>query len=587
MSTTPSITSWTRLEPQSRSPEPTAALRASVHDPLWLLARQWQLQEFRAEDAGSPAGTELRVDTTTVTGYHPGWPDRDETLDYDPGAVPLEALVEREPIREAGPARLRLAAEAGARFLELLDAHRAGGQRAAYAGYVIDAEDARWSDLDDASRRLLGVVAGRLPDGDRLYDDLVDALGEADDQGERPGQLPDTPPIPAGARDWVRTAAVRWLAWYEHGLLGTPPEPAAAGAWDPQRLEHRFAMSATAADVDLRLVAPEFAGRRLDWPAFDLAARPTGGQASQAPPVAAVPAGVAYPGMPAPRFWEFEDARVHFGSVEAAPEDLARMLLVEFGLVFGNDWFVVPVEVAVGSACRVQALSVVDTFGRRTELRSYADVDGPDGSWHLYRLSPAEQPEGAATAAPVLFLPPVLGPDLHGPTIEELVLLRDEMANLAWAVERTVESAGGRPLDRAQASVAAKDAGPGSVPAPPGLTYRLSTTIPDFWIPLVPEVDPSGERFHRFRRGRMLAVEGGEPSPPVEPLGRLLRAPGDAPTIFEEEVPREGARVTCEYRYARWVDGSTHLWVGRRKEPGRGEASSGLGFDVLQPDLST
>jgi hypothetical protein len=26
--------------------------------------------------------------------------------------------------------------------------------------------------------------------------------------------------------------------------------------------------------------------------------------------------------------------------------------------------------------------------------------------------------------------------------------------------------------------------------------------------------------------------------------------------------------------------GSTHLWVGRRKQPGRGEGSSGLRFDV-------
>jgi hypothetical protein len=40
--------------------------------------------------------------------------------------------------------------------------------------------------------------------------------------------------------------------------------------------------------------------------------------------------------------------------------------------------------------------------------------------------------------------------------------------------------------------------------------------------------------------------------------------------------------VTRSYRYARWTDGSTHLWVSRRKQPGRGEGSSGLRFDWLE-----
>jgi hypothetical protein len=32
---------------------------------------------------------------------------------------------------------------------------------------------------------------------------------------------------------------------------------------------------------------------------------------------------------------------------------------------------------------------------------------------------------------------------------------------------------------------------------------------------------------------------------------------------------------------ARWIDGSSHLWVGRRKGVGRGEGSSNLRFDAL------
>ena len=60
----------------------------------------------------------------------------------------------------------------------------------------------------------------------------------------------------------------------------------------------------------------------------------------------------AFAGCRALRFWEFEDAQVDFGSVDAGPTDLARMLLVEFALTYGNDWFVIPIELDVGSLHR-------------------------------------------------------------------------------------------------------------------------------------------------------------------------------------------------------------------------------------------
>ncbi len=65
------------------------------------------------------------------------------------------------------------------------------------------------------------------------------------------------------------------------------------------------------------------------------------------------------------------------------------------------------------------------------------------------------------------------------------------------------------------------------------------------------------------------------------PKVRLLE-PNRELLLFDEEVPREGARVTRTYQYARWIDGSTHLWIGRRKGPDRGEESSGLEFDVME-----
>ena len=57
--------------------------------------------------------------------------------------------------------------------------------------------------------------------------------------------------------------------------------------------------------------------------------------------------------------------------------------------------------------------------------------------------------------------------------------------------------------------------------------------------------------------------------------------------IFEEEIPREGARVTRAFQYERWLGGTPLLWIGRRKLPGRGEGSSGLKFDTAKRSEET
>jgi hypothetical protein len=67
----------------------------------------------------------------------------------------------------------------------------------------------------------------------------------------------------------------------------------------------------------------------------------------------------------------------------------------------------------------------------------------------------------------------------------------------------------------------------------------------------------------------------------VQPLGRILES-NQGLSFFEEEVPREGIRVTRGLQLTRWIDGSSHLWVGRRKGVGRGKGSSGLQFDSLE-----
>src|SRR5947208_13132190 len=94
--------SWTRLEPQSVTGDPRPGLEARVHDPLWLLARQWQLGEFVGEDAGSPVSVRLRAEAAPVTTLSAG----ETTRTYD-AAMPLEVAIEREPGDDGADHRLR------------------------------------------------------------------------------------------------------------------------------------------------------------------------------------------------------------------------------------------------------------------------------------------------------------------------------------------------------------------------------------------------------------------------------------------------------------------------------------------------
>ena len=99
-----------------------------------------------------------------------------------------------------------------------------------------------------------------------------------------------------------------------------------------------------------------------------------------------------------------------------------------------------------GGLVGLRSLVVRDSFGENvlispTETAAAGRATAP---WRMFRQSDAQLGAGAGPAPALLFLAPVIAGALDGEAIEEVVLLRDEMANLAWAVERVVEGADGR-----------------------------------------------------------------------------------------------------------------------------------------------
>lgn len=590
-----SVTTWTRLEPHPRVAAMEETLKARVYDPLWMLARQWQLGEFQGEDNGSPVTVSLQGEASQLTRFAPGplanTPVQGER--FDAANIPLEVLVERERARPRPNAieRLQFAAEAGQHFLRMLTRESFG---TLYHGALVAKFPLPKPSSDQTpvagSRdvKFLTVMSGRVPDGAAV----ASALRQSDALNSivRPEH-----------QSAAQIVADAFLRWYD-GLFNEPTTANDDRAWLANRMEYAFAVAApmpgpslttaTGAGEETLLVAREYSSGHLDWLDFDvrlgtsLGAGADRGAGRNPAPIeqTVIPSPVTFRGMPAPRWWEFEDAAVDFGAVEPDLQDLARMLMLEFAISYGNDWFVVPLDLPVGSICRVTSVTVTDTFGVRTMIPSIGASTHPaTPAWRMFAHS-VDRGAGSSLDSAVrppdeFFLAPTLMRTVEGKPLEEVLFLRDEMVNVAWGIEGIVEGPSGRAVDRRQVYAERQPSAPAPATARADtLVWRLASDVPDYWIPLIPvQIDKTSGAI-AFRRGATLRPDGSLNTQSAQSRV-LMPDPQNKLDLFEEEIPREGARVTRAFQYTRWFHGTPLLWIGRRKLPGRGEFSSGLKFD--------
>jgi hypothetical protein len=208
---------------------------------------------------------------------------------------------------------------------------------------------------------------------------------------------------------------------------------------------------------------------------------------------------------------------------------------------------------------------------------------------HTIATGPDGRPVGYADGS-WLLVPPVLAGSLDSPAVEEVAYVRDVAADMAWGIEDTVTNAIGRPVRRSEDLLAQ---GRGQAPDPrEGLAdawvWRLATTVPENWIPLLPTRGRASDDDYLLLQGAMVrytrTADGTLTAVPVLPAGLLLRAGGALP---EREVPREGRTLRRFQRLARWTDGSRALWSARRASVGHGQASSGLAYDGLHVTSDT
>lgn len=617
---------WNRLEPRTRQDDFDRALRTGIHDPMWMLARQWQFGEFKGEDTGSAILAKVQVETTSLSRFQAG---KANTAVVFNNGEPLERTVEASNISVGYTERV----QAGQYFQKLLDHH---GQlhngptpydKTAYKTLLLqkfpitipktESTDTQEIHLQKAKllanrplMQYLKVFAGKAIDGAQLYSflktDFMLNLSSFVLEGEH---------FP-----FLHTVANAYLQWYKKRYRTA--QESKENSWNAKQLEYQFscALPERASDNTV-LYAEEYYTGHLDWYAFDID-KQAAVNASLLDPTAneqttkllqhtfsLIPTPAMYSGMPNNRWWEFEDGKVDLGNISAETTDIAKIVVTEYALIYGNDWFVIPCTLPIGSLSTITGIIITDTFGQKTLVQAAVQGQTDDWSgWGLFNLTSRKDDSTEEVVADTrLFLPPSLIKTQESEPIEQVLFLRDEIANMVWAIENTVHNLLGKGVDGHHLAKELHQYLHGV--APPALAaaeeavlkYVLSNTVPENWIPFIPVHQDPDQRAVELQRASMPRTLDNRFTP-IRPRTDLLRVGFEDKTaqqtipyihqdtdkqlvpyfIHEEEVPRSGIQVAGTFQRARWLHGEIIHWYGYKKQVGKGEGSSSLQFDKLE-----
>lgn len=578
------IITWGRVEPHARTTDISVGLAAEVADPLWFLLRQWQLGELTGDDGGTPVAVDVATSWSRFSRIRAeGLDAPDAVQPLDDAHGPFERLVEREAVLRPdrpGETPWVAAVHAGRSLRRQLT--RRGLD--AVAGRLLTpattfappaaADPATGPVEGPDEHRYRTLLGGRVLDGAAV-------LAQVSADGSLPADVVGDDPADAVAEAvaaWQEEVAAEWGVGSGTSLPDT---------WVRERLEYAFSVAAPPLPVDpdvpdqstaeVVLRAAEYDGTGLAWHSLDLdpdPGRTLGADQDTAPGLTgsrvdtmlATP--LTYPGMPADRYWEFEDARVALGRSDAGPTDLARMLAVDFALVYSPDWFLAPVELPVGCVARIDWVVVRDTFGVAT-LVGTSQTQAGDGVGRQFQPSNVTGEEG--DNALLVVLPSALSSLTSAPE-EDVALQRDEVANVAWSIEKSVLGPTGRgvlrPWFRGELDLPASTS-----TAPHELVWRAATPVAASWAPLVAVLHDEGQP-QMLRKARLLETTTDAARSARSQVMRDVER-----DVFDEEVTRAGIQVRIVEQLARWHDGRTYVWRGREKRSWQGEAASGLRFD--------
>ena len=553
-----------RIEGRSRDASSESGLSMRIADPLWMLGRQWQFGEFKGEDNGSPisATANYRKEKASFYSFH-GSDERREL-----GSVPLEARVEVMPVH---PKDLRSRVRIGQKFEELVKVHVDGSEVTTLLEQLRQLFPLTASEkLDQKSKAFFSLMAGRVVDGGRLWEKIQQAE------------------FPTEELKSLEIVTDKLKSWYSQLYLPAGKQ----SSWNSNSLVHQFSIHGRK-DVDLN--ASSYQSGHLDWYSFDTATVGIDPTEETVDSEAFIPVRVSFAAMPDKRLFSFEDSKLDLAGMQVDQSDLIKLLIIDFSLVSDNDWFTIPVEMELGELCWVNRITIKDVFGitiilnNDKETGQYLDPD-PLKTWDAFKIRSSdllrkrglEDGELYKKEEHFLYLPSTTSFRQESRPLEELLFLRDEHANMVWAIENTVCNELGKPtngydlhLELNGPFLRAEDESEGHENTMP--RFRLASPVPTNWIPYVPfHIDDSNIE---LRRAVMMRNETNVKPEDIDPISTL--AQDDLLSVREEAIPRAGVRVQLTKQRVRGADGRTYIWQGRKVLAGKGESSSGLTFDQL------
>ena len=615
----PSITTWNRIESRTRSEDDTGSgLRAEVRDPLWMLTRQWQMGEFRGEDAGSPVLAKIHAEARSFSLLKKGkdaptvnnnWGRNvaDDNLAQLSEDLPLEAQIEQIKLPFENEMSMDLRILMGRRWLKSIK--KSGDFKQHFINkYPINLleegkpEQAHIS-ANVESIQYIKAMSGKMMDGFLLYQkmDENDTFLEGIEEDNKID---------------LKEKAIEFKKWFES--LYSQPVNASSDAWDPAALEYQFSLATDKSNGsgNINYNASEYYTGHLDWYSMDFKSWTfpvvdTSDKKTLSYTKTLLPTEVSFGGMPNTRWWAFEDNRINFGRITPKVTDPARLLLIEFGLVYANDWYVVPFTLPVGTVTQIKGIVVTNTFGEHYWIdvpTSDANAQGEQEEWSMFKNSLSLTNDSIIDNSRLLLLPTVEKVQ-EGKPQEEVTFIRDEMANMVWGIETTIPLVNGKTKPGKEAArelanfyeksiskdltiVETTDEENASTSAA-AISYQFMNSVPENWIPFIP-VHVKDENKKIVLREVMLQRSAmprfrNTLTEKIEPRTNLLREglDFDSPKpyfINEEEVPRAGSVVTKSYQRTRWYGGKVVNWLGIKKQVGRGEGSSNLMFDNIVPN---
>jgi len=596
---TPDLLFWNRIEPHPRSENIEEALKAEIRDPLWMLSRQWQLGEFQGEDAGKAVS--IKLDYQKYLPKEVLGRQNNRTL-FNGSDQPLESVVEKI----AYQTDLFTSIEIGRQWFRFLEKDLNNNeiierfQESELLQFKLPLQIERQQQYEQADilsnkpylnilerlvkekkvdgRMLLHIIAKK----DTLLSDHI--LGETNAEIDAIGER---------LLEWAKRI-------YNINIEENP-------FWSNNQLEYQFDLSiGWSATSNQTLRAKEYNGDELDWYQFDK--QPPSSQSDTLEtvhnevfePITAnfnYPSEVKYKGMPNARWWELEDGAVNFGGIKPDSTSPATLVFTQFNLMYSNDWLVMPLEMQRGTLNKITEMVVTDNFGVRTLVKHIHETV-PDEHWGLFQLNNPSLEIGLQNDT-CLLIPAVIDDLQKSKSIEEINFLRDEMANLVWAVENIVPNELGVGVEgdeRVEAiatylSTLANPINQENLINEAKVKFQVATIVPENWIPFIPIQLNNQELVSRqiqLQRAAMPRIVNGFDPIRVRPKSTLLtqglttkkREPF---YIYEEEIPRSGIVVKGQWKRVRWLNGKTIIWYGYEKRNGRGSGNSGLKFDQVVP----